>query len=341
MKWHFKSWILYLVFVVAVGVAACQPAAAPTPTPNPKDDISIQFGWVHTIEYAGFYIAQEDGDYADANLNVTLVSGGFDDSGNYIDPVERVMSGQSELGIINAERLLTERASGKPLVAVATIYQRSPLGFVSLAESNIVRPQDLIGKTIAIDLSGTVGPAYLALLASQGIDPADVNQVPRTDVSNEPLISGQVDVIDAFITNQPVQLELAGYDINTILISDYGLDTYANVIFTTEDTLANRADLVERFLGATFKGIESVIEAPERGSQLSTTYNASLDAAVEAESMLRSIPLLNPAGSHPGMMLADVWETTRQILLDQGILTGDVDLEKAYTLDLLNKIYGN
>ena len=340
MKWEVKRWMQYLFLVLVFALAACQPAATPTPS-TPKDDVSIQLSWVYTVEYAGFFAAQEDGDYAAANLNVNLVSGGYDDKGNYIDPIERVTSGQAQLGIINGERLLTERASGKPLVAVATIYQRSPTALISLAENNITRPQDLVGKTIAIDLKGTIGPAYLALLASQGIDPASVHQVPRTDISNEPLVSGQVDVTDAFVTNQPIQLELAGHKVNTILFSDYGLDTYANVIFTTEDTLANHADLVERFLRASFKGIEAIIAAPERGSKLSTTYNTSLDPAQEAKSMQQSIPLLNPGGSHPGMMSADVWETTDKILRDQGLLTTDVDVKSAYTLDLLNKIYGS
>lgn len=331
---------LIALFLLGITLAACGSAAAPTSTPIPKDEVSIQLSWVHTIEFAGFYVAEADGEYAKVNITPTLLAGGFDENGAYIDPVQKVVDGEATFGITSGERLLTERAAGKPLVAIASIYQRSPVAFVSLAESRIVTPKDLIGKTIAIDMASTTGTAYLALLAAQGIDPSQVNQIPRTDFSNDPLTSRQVDVIDAFITNQPVQLELQGYEINTILISDYGLDTYSNVIFTTEDMIANHADIVERFLTATLKGTEALIQKPERGAQLSVSYNTSLDLASETESMFRSVPLLNLTGSHVGMMSPKVWEITHQIMVDQGLLSQDVDLEAAYTLQFLNKIYG-
>ncbi|MBZ0285104.1 MAG: ABC transporter substrate-binding protein [Anaerolineae bacterium] len=331
---------LFVVLVLGAALAACNPTAAPTPTSPPKDDVSIQFSWVHTIEFAGFYLALEDGNYAEANLNTTLLGGGFDENGAFIDPVQKVVDGQADFGILSGDRLLIERAAGKPLVAIASIYQRSPVAFISLAENNIIRPQDLIGKTVSVDLASSTGIAYLALLAAQGIDPADVNFIPRTDFTNEPLLSGAVDVIDVFINDQPVHLELQGHQLNKILITDYGLDFYANVIFTTEEMIATRPDVVERFLRATLNGMEAYVQNPERGAQLSVSYNAALELASETESAQRSVPLLNPPNSSLGMMKPELWEFTRQILLEQNLLTGEVDLESAYTLSFLNRIYG-
>ncbi len=331
---------LFVVLVLGVALAACNPTAAPTPTSPSKDDVSIQFSWVHTIEFAGFYLALEDGNYAEANLNTTLLGGGFDENGAFIDPVQKVVDGQADFGILSGDRLLIERAAGKPLVAIASIYQRSPVAFISLAENNIIRPQDLIGKTVSVDLASSTGIAYLALLAAQEIDPADVNFIPRTDFTNEPLLSGAVDVIDVFINDQPVHLELQGHQLNKILITDYGLDFYANVIFTTEEMIATRPDVVERFLRATLNGMEAYVQNPERGAQLSVSYNAALELASETESAQRSVPLLNPPNSSLGMMKPELWEFTRQILLEQNLLTGEVDLESAYTLSFLNRIYG-
>jgi hypothetical protein len=52
-----------------------------------------------------------------------------------------------------------------------------------------------------------------------------------------------------------------------------------------------------------------------------------------------SLPLLQPAGTNLGAMDPAVWEFTYQTLLDQEMLTGTLDIEQAYTLDFLNKIY--
>lgn len=59
-----------------------------------------------------------------------------------------------------------------------------------------------------------------------------------------------------------------------------------------------------------------------------------LARASETESMKRSLPLIVPAGSKPGMMSAEVWRSGYQIMLDQGgLLKAPLDIEKAYTLN--------
>jgi ABC-type nitrate/sulfonate/bicarbonate transport system substrate-binding protein len=209
-----------LFIMVALGLAGCGSSNEATTAAGPLTQTTIQLGWVHTMEYAGFYMAEEKGYFADENLSVKIIEGGFDADGKFIDPISQVVSGKADFGMVDGNTLLTARANGASVVAIATIYQRNPVAFISLAEKNIIKPQDLIGKKLAIDLETATGISYLALLASQGIDPSQVNQVPRTSFTNDQLTSGEVDVLDAFVTNQPIQLELAGYSLNTILASD-------------------------------------------------------------------------------------------------------------------------
>jgi hypothetical protein len=51
------------------------------------------------------------------------------------------------------------------------------------------------------------------------------------------------------------------------------------------------------------------------------------------------VPLLNPNGSAPGMMTAEAWQITYQILLDQKVLSEPLDVQSTYTLTFLNRIY--
>ena len=304
-----------------------------SPTPAAKRPIHVQLAWVHSIEYSGFYTAQDQGYYDSANLDVSL------DVLGDTSPIDQVVAGKAQFGMTSADNVLLARAAGKPVVAVATIYQRSPIAFVSLAKNSITKPQDFIDKKVIVDLKGTTGIVYRALLASQSINEAQVQTQPRADYTNDALLNGKADVMDAFINNQPVQLKQQGYDVNVVLPSDYGIDLYANVIFTTEEMIKTQPDVVEAFVKATTLGMQRAIQDPEAATRLTLARGTNLNATSEATSMRLALPLMNPAGSRPGMMTAANWQTAYQILHDQGLLTQQLDVQQAYTLTFLDKVY--
>jgi NitT/TauT family transport system substrate-binding protein len=326
---------LVLISLLTLALMSCS-TAAPTAIAAPTAKTSIQFSWVHTVEFAGFYEAVDRGLYANQNIDLRLDSGGIDDQGEFIDPVQRVVEGKADFGIIGADSILAAREKGLPLVGIAAIYQRNPIVLISLAKSNIARPQDLVGKRVEIAPSDEL--IYQALLASQKIARSDVTEVP-IDVSLEPLLKGEIDVRSGFVTNEPVTLRQMGQEVNLILPSDYGISLYSNVIFTTEETISQRPELVEKFLRATLQGYDQAINAPEEAAKATIARDASLDLENQAASMKASLPLLKPAQSQVGMMDPKVWETTYRILLDQGILTKPLDVKAAYTSSFLEKIY--
>jgi NitT/TauT family transport system substrate-binding protein len=331
---HYLCYV-YLISVLVIFASACSSLS--TPTATPVDQTSIQFSWIPTSEFAGFYEAANSGYYTEENLEVSFHEGGFDEDGNFIDSIVRVTNGDADFGITDGGALLVARAGGASIIAIAAIYQRSPVSFVSLAENNIIQPSDLVGKTVALDPAGS-GSTFQALLASQGIDSAQVNVIPRTDPTLAPLLTGEADVIDGWVTNEAVLLTLGGYEFNTLLITDYGINIYPNVIFTTEEMIVNNPDLTERFLRATLRGIENTVIHPEDAARLVIIQNPERTLEVETESMLTSIPLLNPVGSRLGLMHSETWEITHRIFVEQGILSEPIDLNAAYTLDFLDRI---
>lgn len=321
-----------VLLLASCGTPATTPSAATPSTP-----VTIQLSWIPTIEYAGLYVAEDQGYYAEQGLAVNLVAGGEDAEGNYISPIDTVLQGRADLGVTSASVLLQARASKAPLVAVASIYQRNPLGFTSLAAKQISTPQDLIGKTIQIGPDSRI--LLQAMLATQGIDPDQVKTSERTDFSIEPLLSGQADVIDTFVTNELVTCKLLGVAVNNILPIDYGIEEYPNVLFTTEQMIANHPDVVERFLRATIRGMNYAVADPQPIGALSVQRNSSLDLKAETEAMFQSVPLLNPTGSRPGMMTAATWKSIYGMLLDQRVLSQPIDVDAAYSLAFLDKIY--
>ncbi len=131
----YKPSLLLLITVLVLLQTACSAQATPVPTTIPWQATSVQLSWIHSIEFAGFYMAQKEGSFATEGLNVTLKPGGYDAEGREIKPIEEVLAGHADFGIIDGSLLLTARAEGKPIVALTTIYQRHPLALLSLAET--------------------------------------------------------------------------------------------------------------------------------------------------------------------------------------------------------------
>ncbi len=332
-----KKQVLILLFGFAFALlTSC--SSNPTSTPaTPATPVKFQISWLHSIAFVGGYLAQENGYYADENLNVEIMPGGLDEAGNFIDPIERVTSGKADFGVIDSTILLKARADGVPVVAVASIYQRHPLAFTSLRAKNITRPQDLIGATVQVSFNSAV--IYQALLAAQDIDPAQVNTVNRTDFTPGPILKGEADVIDAWVITEIAELAAAQQDVNLILPSDYGIEVYPNVIFTTEEMISKNPGVVERFVRATVRGLQNAVDNPKVAAELTfNKYAPERGLEIEQIAMQRAVPLLKPTDSSPGMMKPEVWVTTHEILLEQKILSAPLDIDSAYTLVFLEKV---
>jgi ABC-type nitrate/sulfonate/bicarbonate transport system substrate-binding protein len=332
---------IYPLLILALLLIGCSTTPVKN-TPVPTNH-KVQLSWVHTFEFAGLYMAQKQGYFAGQSLNVELLNGGYDDAGNYIDPVEAVVSGKAAFGITGADVILTARADGKPVVAIAAIYQRSPVALIALGDKHVVRPKDLIGKKVATEPGTSLGIAYNALLKSEGIDHTQIVEIPRTDFTTKPLLSGEVDVLLSFITDDGINAKLHDKNTTYVLMSDYGIDIYTNVIFTTEDMIKNKPEQVQGFVSAVVQGLQYAVDNPQVAAQyVLDTYGSSLTPdykAIQEPGMLASVPLINPIGSPPGMMTAKAWQETYAILNDQKLLPHPVDAETAYTLAFLKKVY--
>jgi NitT/TauT family transport system substrate-binding protein len=328
--------LLALFLVITPLLAACGGQAPASPTPAPSD-ITLQLSWFHQAQFSGFYAAVDQKYYQNENLNVTIANGGITADG-YINPMQQVLDGKAQFGLASTNEIMKAQAAGQPLVAIASTLQRSPRGFVSLAEKEIVQPQDLIGKRVAYRPDDN--SVYLALLQTAGISRDQITEITDPEkFTLDALINDEIDVIPMFIDNEGVALKQRGYDINVILASDYGIETYENLIFTSQDLIDKNPDLVLRFLRATVKGYGYVVSDGEKAAALGLTYDPKLDLETQKESVLRLIPLINPARAQIGMMKPEVWQHAYQILRDQGVLTEDLDITKAYTLQFLNEIY--
>lgn len=327
-----KYFVYVLIVLSLVGCGSNTPAE-PTATTPPRN-IKVQLDWIPTVEYAGFYMAQANGYFAEENLAVEFIS-----NNGSILTMEALSNGDVDFAVAGADVLLRTREAGKDVVGIATIYQRLPLAFMSLADSNITTPEDLRGKTVMLSMDRTSEFAFEAMMQITGVDMSSVTVVPREVYDESPLLNSDVDVIDVFVTNQVVQMHRNGVDVNLILPLDYGVEMYVNVIATRQSTIDADPELVTAFTRAALRGYQAAVADPEAATAATVAVNPDLNADSELESMNASLPFINPRRSQPGMMSAETWQFIYDMLTDQQILTQPQDITAAYDLHFLEAVY--
>lgn len=87
---------------------------------------------VCTSRARGLYAAKEQGYYNETGLDMTIQAGG-----PQVSPTQIVASGKAQFGLATADQLLVAREEGIPLVAIATIFQKSPQGLMVHANQNM------------------------------------------------------------------------------------------------------------------------------------------------------------------------------------------------------------
>ncbi|GAA5034430.1 ABC transporter substrate-binding protein [Microbacterium fluvii] len=210
-------------------------------------EISVQYSWIKNEEFAGEFYAYENGYYDEAGFSDVIGISGPDTG------VAKLLSGSVQVALSDAASIGAAIAEqDAPLKIIGATFQKNPFTILSLADgADIQTPQDLVGKTIGVQDSNA--SVFAALLNANGIDPADVNVVP-VDFDPTPLMNGDVDGFMAYVTNEALTVELAGYDITNLTYADNGVPYVAETFSVTDQYLAENKDLLKAFLTAEIKG---------------------------------------------------------------------------------------
>jgi putative hydroxymethylpyrimidine transport system substrate-binding protein len=296
------------------------------------EPLSVPLDWYPNANHAGLFLAQERGYYADEGL-----APDFYTPSDPTTVLQTVGAGRDAFGISYQTDLLLARAAGVPVVSALALVQTPLQGIMVLADSGITRPRDLVGKTI-----GYPGiPSQEAFLATMlAADGATMNDVTLVNIGFDlvpGLISGRVDAsLGAFWTHEPILAEQEGYPTTMLKVDDWGVPPYYELILmASEETVARRADLVERFLRATRRGYEDAIADPSAAIAALQSANPDLDVPVEEAGIALLIPAWT-AGDVPfGTQSATRWDDYARWMAENGLIPADLDVAAAWRGDLV------
>lgn len=328
MKVRYACLSIFLLFI-----AACSSSQnGEVSTPAELERIRLPMGFIPNVQYAPFYMAVEEGYFADNGIEIEF------DYSFETDGVTLVGAEDLQFALVSGEQVLLARAQGLPVVYVFGWWQDYPVGIAAKAEEEILSPEDLAGKRIG--LPGLFGASYIglqALLNEAGYDEDDIildsigfNQV-------EALATDQEQAVVIYANNEPIQLAALGYEIDLIRVADF-LQLASNGLITNEATIANNPDLVRRMNQAILHGLEDVLADPGRAFEVSKKYVENLDQAdqdIQREVLDASIEFWK--AEQLGYTAPQAWENMQAILLDMGLLSQELDLTRAYTNEFIDE----
>lgn len=329
-----------LLAVTALAMALGTPAA------NANDPFTIQLKWVTQAQFAGYYVALEQGFYDEVGLDVTIQPGGPD-----IAPPQVIAAGGADVIIEWMPAALAARERGVPLVNVAQFFNRSGMMLTCRADSGITAPEDFAGHTLGVWFAGNEYP-FLSWMSRLGFSTsgpdADV-EVLRQGFNVDPLLQNQAACISTMIYNEYWQVVDAGIpedELVTFFYEDQGVATLEDGLYALESSLEDPeyVDKLARFIAASARGWQYAIEHVDEAAQAIVDADMAGAATFEVQQrqMENIATLITADAEHLGYLDPEAFQRTVDVLLsgDSDPVISEEPGEAAWTHDVWDQAMG-
>jgi NitT/TauT family transport system substrate-binding protein len=306
-----------------------------------EDKVRFATNWKAQAAHGGFYQAIADGTYKRHGLDVTLLQGGPQVNNRPLLPAGRIdflMTGNLLHSFDNVK-------NGVPTIVVAGMFQKDPQALMAHPGQGYENFDSLKSAPLALIAKDAQFSWWQWLKTTHGF--RDESLKPY-NYNLGPFLSNPKAIQQGYSVAEPIYVENQGRFKPVVhLLADHGFSTYSTVIETRLDVVANRPDLVQRFVDASILGWVNYLygdrgaahELMRRDNPEMT--NVELEASValmkqqgivdSGESLSKGIGAINPArirDFHEQMVRAGLYKR------------GDVDLDKVATDRFVNRAVG-
>jgi len=301
------------------------------------DKVALQTSWRAQAEQGGYYQAMATGLYKQAGLEVEIKPGGPQLDANALLLASRVEFIESNmLGTLNFAR------ENLPGVAIASFFQKDPRVLLSHPGVGNDTLPVLKGKPVLVATAGRQG-YWLWLKAKYGYSD---DQVRPYTFNMAPFLADKTISMQGLLTSEPYAVRQAGVDPVVHLLADHGFANYQATVMTSPRMIADKADVVQRFVDATIKGWVSYLGAdPAPGNALIKKDNPDMtdDKIAFAIESLKKNGVVG-GGDAPrlgfGAMTTERWHGFYKDMAAAGALPAGLAIDKVFTTQFVNKKVG-
>jgi NitT/TauT family transport system substrate-binding protein len=316
---------------VVFGLAAVAAAT----TAKAQDIVNLRLNWYLGGSHAAFYLGRDLGFFADENIDIQIDEGRG--SGR---SVQLVGTGTDDFAMADAGSLMVGVSKGLEAVSILSLVNISTFAIVALEDSGIASPKDLEGKTVAVTAGDALTQLWPAVVAANDLN-ADAIKLVMMDPAAKPIsvMEGPTDALLGGISDQPNLIRTHGHEVTVIPFYEIGVNTIGMTLITHPDMIAEQADLVGRFVRATQKSYQAMLNDPDAAVAAVKAEKADLDEEtlrsqiVETSDIIqRGLPADHPFGYNP----PEVWQQTLDIMKTYRGLETDQPATAFYTNDFIS-----
>jgi NitT/TauT family transport system substrate-binding protein len=320
-------WSVLRKFAFAALALGALPAA------HADDKLVVLTTWFAQAEHGGLYQAAATGIYKKYGLDVTVKSGG-----PQVNGVQLLLAGQADF-IMNYDFAILQGVErGLPLVTVGAPFQFDMQGV--LAHEDVKSLAGLKDKTILVAGTGTT---YWWPWLKTKYGYSDAQMRPYT-FNLQPFFADPNVAQQAFASSEPYQAQQKGVKANFLLLADDGYPPYTGSITTTQKMIAERPDVVARFVKATLEGWKSFMDNPAPSIEVIKKENPNMTDGQIAYALQRMKEMKVVTGGDAaklgiGAMTDERWKKTAEFMVAAGLLKPTTDWKKAYTLQFIKDVH--
>jgi NitT/TauT family transport system substrate-binding protein len=252
-----------LAATLCSGLATVPVGARPDVRTADSIDYATSFGNFGRDAYV--YVAIEKGYFREADLDVSVTSGP-----GSVDNMKFVAAGRLDYAPVDVGALVVTRANENvPVKVVSVVHQNTMSAILSLQESGLQRPQDLVGKTLADSPASTVRVLFPLYAKKAGIDPSRVTWRDAAPPALPALLaSKQVDGIGQFVVGRPLIAAAAGKPVTALRYSDHLPGLLGIGIIASDTKIRSNPGEVRRFVRAINRGLKYALDNPAEAGRI-------------------------------------------------------------------------
>ena len=240
--------------------------------------LTVGLGYIPSVQFAPFYLADQAGYYTDAGLQVTF------EHRTDADVVALAGQGALDVALSDGTSMIPAVSQGIPVKYLATIYRAFPSIVFAKTDSGITKAADLQGHKVGIP--GRYGSSWImlqALLKSANLTPDDIEIVDFPDFTQSAAVQqGTVDAATGFVNNEPIQLKLQGVNTRVLTVDNIVPLPGPGLIAGTKAIETKRAALTA-FIAATLQAMQDIEADPKQGLQAASDAEPTLAEKPEAQ----------------------------------------------------------
>jgi NitT/TauT family transport system substrate-binding protein len=287
------------------------------------DKVTFLTSWFAQAEHGGFYQAKATGLYDKAGLDVTIKMGG-----PQVNGAQLLLAGETDFMMGYDIQVLKGREQNQPLVTVASSFQFDLQGL--MAHDDVADMAALKGKPILIAGSSRI-TFWPWLRAKYGFTD---DQIRPYTFNLQPFFADKNVAQQAYPSSEPYQAQEQNEKVKFFLLADGGYPPYGSTIVTTEKMIAEKPDVVARFVKASLEGWRDYMQNPAPGNALIKADNPKMTDgqiafAIEKLKENKAVDGGDAATQGVGVITTERYKKIYDFLVAGGLLDPKTDWQKA------------